>query len=208
MKNTLQLDNYIFLLILLFLYGTIELTASNVVTVTNQGCNYSVAIPAGWDTIPQTIIKERLQQYNVDLGIYPITQEDYFAGNYALFTFIPTLKSLNQLTFNQIVSDQKNLIHQGEVGNDTLRVRFIQTHSEVKDSTYSIYNRYEIRHNANSFNNCQLLRLTKFGYIMVLAYEKDTEGTIAIEEVSALLSESISIHPDYIYVEPRKKDSV
>jgi len=192
-------------LFLLFFYGNVEIKASNAVTILNKGCNYSINIPEGWDTIPNTVLQEKLKQYNADLGIYPITQKDYFNGNYALFVFVPTIKTLNLLTFEQIVSEQEKQKKQGEINNDTLHVRFIQAYPEVKDGAYSIYRYYKAQHRSDSLNTCQALRLTKFGYVMVLAYQKDIAGTIPIEKVSALLSGSISVQPDYIYSEPQKK---
>ena len=126
----------------LFFYGGIETTASNVVDILNKGCSYSVDVPEGWDTIPKTVLKEKLKQYDADLGIYLLSQEDYFSGNYAFFAFAPSIKPLNLLRFDQIVSDTKSQIKQGEIDNDTLRVRFIKMDLRKDDNAYSIYNYY------------------------------------------------------------------
>jgi hypothetical protein len=195
------------IVILLFFLVKTNIAASNVITILNEGCNYSMDVPEGWDTIPQAVIKEKLQQYtyNIDLGIFPLSQKDYFNGNYALIAFAPSIKSLNLSTFDQIVSETKKQMNQGEINNDTLRVQFIQTHTEVKEGAYSIYNYYKVWYHSDSLDNCELLRLTKFGYILVLAYKNGIAETMPIEKVSALLSKSISVQPDYIYSEPQKK---
>ena len=190
---------------LFFVCININANVSNIVTILNKGCNYSVDIPTGWDTIPKAVLKEKFKQYNVDLGIYPCIQKEYFSGNYALFAFIPTLKSLNLLTFNQIISEQKNLMKQGAIINDTLDVQFIQTDTEVIDGAYSIYSYYKIQHRSDLLNMCQAFRLTKFGYIMILTYQKEIAEAMPVEKVSALLSKSISVQSNYIYSEPQKK---
>jgi len=196
------------LLILFLIFGKAEVTASNVINISNSGCKYSVEIPEGWDTIPKIALQEKSNQYNIDLGIYPISQKDYFNGNYAFFVFTPTIRSLNLLTFEQIVSGIKNQIKQKEINNDTLQVRFIQTDTEDKDGIYTVYSYYKIQHRSDSLNNCQLFRLTKFGYIMVLAYQKDINETIPIEKVSALLSNPFPYSRIIFTLSLRKKDSV
>jgi hypothetical protein len=203
------MENTYFLLIVMgvILCGLscINISASVVVPINNNSCKYSVELPQGWDTIPKVAIKEKLQQYNVDLGIYPVNQKEFFSGNYAFFVFTPSIKSLNLLTFDQIASETKKQMNQAEIKNDTLRVCFIQTDTEVKNSAYSIYNYFKVWYRADSLDNCQLLRLTKFGYIMVLTYKKGIAEAMPIEKVSALLSKTISVQPDYAYSEPDKK---
>lgn len=198
---------FLFQLILFAIaFSTPELvkSAPKSVSLTNAACKYDVTIPEGWDTIPQAILKEKITQYSIDSGIYPIDQEDYFKGNYVLFVFTPSLKSLSSFSFNEIVQEIAAQNEHSEIENDTLKVTLVNFYPEIKDSTYSIHSHFQIRHNADLLRNAQMLRLTKFGYVSVLAYTTPA-GLLLPDEIVTLLSDAISVQPDYIYSEPEKR---
>jgi GTPase SAR1 family protein len=116
--------------------NNLNIPASTVVQINNKARKYTITLPQGWDTIPQSFLEERLKQFNVDLGIYPVSQNDYTNGNYALICFIPTLQSLNAFTFKQIVADIAKSNETSELKNDTMQVYFNQMNTEVRDEKY------------------------------------------------------------------------
>ena len=201
-----QKQRKIALLLLMLAVSSVCIVASppKTISVSHPTCQYDIHIPTGWDTIPQAVLRERIEVFDVDLGIYPIAQDDYFSGNYALYVFMPTLVSLNTLRFDQIVTEITAQNKQGEILHDTLQVSFLKTYPIKNENTYSIYSYFNVQTQSNSFDNCQMLRLTNFGYIMVLLYAKGKEA-LPIEEVATLLSNSVSVNPFFAYTEPEKK---
>jgi hypothetical protein len=182
--------------------------ASKVVSVNHQACKYIITLPEGWDTIPQSFLKEKeqLKPFNIDLGVYPVEQGDYTKGNYALVCFMPAVKTLNAFTFKQIVADMTKANNQGEIKTDTLQARFNKMNTVVKDGNFRIFSYYSIKKDTVAMESCQMLQPTKFGYISIMSYKKN-EGAVSMEELSALLSKTVTVHPDYKYAE-YKKDGI
>ncbi|MDR2131233.1 MAG: hypothetical protein LBP56_08765, partial [Odoribacteraceae bacterium] len=147
---------------------------AKIIPVYNTSCKYTIRIPDGWDTIPRSILKEKLKSspFSIDIGIYPVAQTDYFSGNYSLIGFIPTVNMLNQFHFTAIVNDITNMNKAGVIHNDTLHVSFENIEPVVKDTIYYINSYFSVVNKDDSLKNCQTLYLTKFGYVTVLSYEK------------------------------------
>jgi len=173
--------------------------------VNNGACKYSVALPDGWDTIPQTFITEKLQQQlKVDAAIYPVEQSDYTEGNYALIGFMLMLKSLNAFTFKQIVAEIDKSNRLGEIHSDTINIAYAGIDTLSQNGIYRIFSRFSIEKDTVTVKSCQMLFLTKFGYVSVVAYRKGNQGK-PLNEISALLTNIISVEPDYQYKEFEKK---
>jgi hypothetical protein len=172
-------------------------SASEAITVSLPLCHYELRVPEGWDTIPQQVLINRLKQ-KIDGGIYPISQEDYFSGNYSLISFIPTVNRLDKFTFDQIVADIRNANQQSEINNDTLHIHF----DHLQNDLYRIHSFFSVQRNADRVWNCQTLYPSKFGYVSVLSYEKS--GAMPINELLEQLSDMIRIQPEYRYSEPKK----
>jgi hypothetical protein len=186
-------------LIIIGLYAINIAEAVKIIHVHHSSCDYTVYIPDGWDTIPSNILKEKLKlsSVNIDLGIYPVAQTDYFSGNYSLISFIPTVNMLNKFPFAAIVEDIANMNKSSEVHNDTLHTYFENIEPIIRDTNYSVNSYFSIVNNDNSLKNCQTLYFAKFGYVSVLSYEK--EGAVPIRIVIGQLSDMIKIQPDYKY---------
>lgn len=53
------------------------------VDISHKGCKYSIDLPSGWDTIPHDTLKKIFPRLDLDMGLYPVSQKEYFTGNYA-----------------------------------------------------------------------------------------------------------------------------
>jgi hypothetical protein len=174
-------------------------------SIDNQACKYAITLPEGWDTIPQSFLKEKLKQFNVDMGIYPVAQGDYTKGYYALICFMPAIKTLNAFNFKQIVADFTKAGKQGEIiKTDSMQVRFNKMNTKVEEGDYYIFNYYSIWQDTVALESCQMFQPTKFGYISVMSYIKNNEAAVSIDELSVQLSKIVTVHPDYKYVEYRR----
>jgi hypothetical protein len=189
----------VMMLIIFFLCAINILEAGKIIPVNHTSCNYTVNIPDGWDTIPNSILKEKLgsSPFNIDIGIYPVTQTDYFSGNYSLISFFPTVNMLNRFEFNQIVEDIAKMNNSSTIHNDTLHVDFENIEPVIHNNNYYVNSYFLIVNNDKSLKNCQTLYLAKFGYVSVISYEK--EGAIPIKEILEQLSDMIQINPEYKY---------
>jgi hypothetical protein len=184
------------------LYG-IAVFASVFIPVSHDNtCDYTIFLPEGWDVIPMDTIKSKLQQQiNFDLGVYPVSQGDYFSGNYALISFMPSNSMLTGFSFNQIVKMIANLNEQSGIkNNDTLQVLYKKIVPDMQNNCIRSY--FSIVKDSVTMEHCQLLNLSKFGYVTVLLYQK-TSG-LPLDEAATQLAGMIQIQPDYRYQEPEK----
>jgi hypothetical protein len=179
-------------------------TAFAVVTIPvshGNSCDYIISLPEGWDMIPMDTIKSKLQQqFNFDLGIYPVSQGTCFNGNYALIGFMPSNKMLTGFTFNQIVKMIANLNEQSIIKSDTLQVHYKKIVPDMQN--ICIRNYFSIVKDSVTMEHCQLLYLSKFGYVTVLLYQK--AAGLPLDEIQTQLAGMICIQPDYRYCEPEK----
>ena len=90
------------------LYNALN-TCARSVDISHKGCKYSIDLPSGWDTIPHDTLKKIFPRLDLDMGLYPVSQKEYFTGNYALVGFMPVLQSLHSYSFDRIVSDMKEM---------------------------------------------------------------------------------------------------
>jgi hypothetical protein len=186
---------------LMNLYGVTVFAAVTIPVSHGDSGDYTVLLPEGWGVIPVDTIKSKLQQqFTFDLGIYPISQETWFSGNYALIGFIPAHSTLNGFTFNQIVKAVADLNEQSEIKSDTLQVHYEKTVPDMRNGC--IRNYFSIVKDSVTIAHCQLLYLSKFGYVAVLLYQK-TAG-VSLDEIQTQLAGMIQIQPDYRYREPEK----
>jgi len=65
------------------LYNALN-TCARSVDISHKGCKYSIDLPSGWDTIPHDTLKKIFPRLDLDMGLYPVSQKEYFTGNYAL----------------------------------------------------------------------------------------------------------------------------
>jgi hypothetical protein len=186
---------------LMNLYGITVFASVTIPVSHGNSCDYTVLLPDEWEVIPMDTIKSKLQQQiPLDLGIYPVSQESWFSGNYALIGFMPSNRTLTEFTFNQIVKAVANLNEQSEMKNDTLQVHYEKIVPDMQNGC--IRNYFSIIKDFVTIEHCQLLYLSKFGYVTVLLYQK-TAG-ISLDEVQRQLTGIIQIQPDYRYREPEK----
>jgi hypothetical protein len=197
-KNEMEKKRIIIMIITLLCVTNI-LSAAKIIPVNHTSCNYTVIIPDGWDTIPSNILKEKLKSssFSIDIGIYPVAQEDYFSGNYSLISFLPAVNMLNQFKFDQIVEDITKMNKSAKIHNDTLQVHFEKIEPVVRNNNYLTNSYFLIVNNDKPLKNCQTLYLAKFGYVSVVSYEK--EGAMPIAKILEQLSEIIQIHPEHKY---------
>lgn len=178
------------------------------VNVIRKGCEYSIHIPLGWDTIPRDTLKKMFFRFDLDMGLYPKTQKEYFTGNYVLIGFIPALHTLNSYTFNQIVADMRKMGDKNKNiwSNDSITT-YLDSIIPVNSSFgYWIDNYIVVHKGSFLLNGCQTLYLSKFGYIALTLYQKGNNAF----PVDSLLrdfdyTQIMKVRDDYQYVPPQKK---
>ncbi|GHT21772.1 hypothetical protein FACS189430_02410 [Bacteroidia bacterium] len=197
MKKTRKMHLKLAIMLTISHLSVTAIEASQTISVSHQACRYELQIPDGWDTIPQKALKEKMKQYSVDWGIYPVSQEGFFSGRYALIGFIPTAGTLNQFTPEQIAGNISKFNQQSEITNDSLQLKY----ENMTVANYRVLSYFAIRKNADTLRNCQLMYFSKFGYVSVLYYDKNKPP---IKELPDDLSNIIEIQQDYRYAEPAK----
>ena len=129
-RNTIQ---RIWIIIIMSFVG-IYTYGQDTIQVLQKSCKYTFVIPEGWDTIPRSVLMQKLPGYSIDAGLYPLQQQEYFKGNYILINFLPTIKTLNGFPFKQIEEDLVKMNEKSLLPNtDTLRVTYKGTESKKLD---------------------------------------------------------------------------
>lgn len=192
------------LLMIFFICG-MQIFAQQV-NVLHKGCRYAVNIPTGWDTIPNAILKEQFPQLNFDLGMYPVAQEDYFSTQYVLIGFSPTFNALNSFSFSQISDDIQKMSTQSNIDSDTLSVISDSIVPVNNHPNYWVNNYLTIRKDTSMVKSCQTLYLSKFGYITLMAYQKE-ESSMPVSSIVNIFTSTdiIQVEDDYKYFPPQKK---
>lgn len=178
------------------------------VEVSRPGCRYTVTVPAGWDTIPGDTLKKTFPGLNPDLGMYPASQAEYFAGSYALTGFTPTVHPLVSYTFGRIVSDMEMRNEQTEKAwsNDTIAARLDSIVPVGHDGTYRINQFFTLRKDSVCLKGCQSLYLSKFGYVTCLFYQKGSDALPVGSSPGGFFEPGIiRVSDEYAYIPPQKK---
>lgn len=175
------------------------------VHIRHKGCEYTVNIPTGWDTIPEVILKDKFPQLNPDMGMYPTVQKEYFADKYVLIGFLPTINSLSSFTFEQVVTDIRKMNAQTNLNNDTLAIRLDSMVAVNKYPNYWVNNYMTIRKDSSQLRACQTLHLSKFGYISFMTYQKK-EDTCLSEIIDTIATIGcLRVKENYRYIHPQEK---
>lgn len=201
MVNTMRKAWIIILLsfVVIYTYG------QDTIKVMQKSCKYAFVIPEGWDTIPKSVLVQKLPGYSIDAGLYPLQQQEYFKGNYILINFLPTIKTLNGFLLKQIRKDLVNINKQSLLPNtDTLKVTYKGTESKILDGYCHVYTLSSIVKDSVALECVQDLLLTKFGYVSLSGYQKES-GKYALSELLDIMTKGIQIQQPYKYVEPVSK---
>ncbi|MFK2338778.1 hypothetical protein ACIXMT_09575 [Bacteroides fragilis] len=109
------------------------------------------------------------------MGLYPVSQKEYFTGNYALVGFMPVLQSLHSYSFDRIVSDMKEMNDRTKNtwNNDSISTRLDSIVPVNSSPNYRINNYLTIRRDSILLKGCQSLYVSKFGYITLMLYQRE-----------------------------------
>lgn len=192
------------LLVLFPIYGI--QTFAQQVNILHKGCRYTVNIPAGWDTIPNIILKEKFPQLNLDAGMYPMSQKDFFSEQYVLIGFSPTINTLNAFSFEQVADDIRKMSAQTTLNSDTLSVISDSIVPVNNHPEYWVNNYLTIRKDSSLLKSCQTLYLSKFGYITLMAYQKK-EAPLPVSSITDIFTSTdiLQVEGSYKYIPPQKK---
>lgn len=203
-RNTIQ---RIWIIIIMSFVG-IYTYGQDTIQVLQKSCKYTFVIPEGWDTIPRSVLMQKLPGYSIDARLYPLQQQEYFKGNYILINFLPTIKTLNGFPFKQIEEDLVKMNEKSLLPNtDTLRVTYKGTESKKLDGYYHVYTLSSIVKDSVALECVQDLLLTKFGYVSLSGYQKEG-GKYALSELLDLMTRNIQIQQPYKYVESASKQHI
>jgi hypothetical protein len=191
-------------IVMLFLLVSHNLiNASTTIKINGKSCNYSIELPANWDTIPADTLTKRFGRGVFDIGTYNLKNKSYFEGGFVQYLFLPTLKSLNQMTFEQITEELKNSI---DFENKQ------SPHGPIKNVTDNFIadkERHVFRINGKLIsgkkerNYTQIILLTKFGFLKIFSYEA-VGAKSNNEQVNDLLSK-VEVSESYKYIEHASK---
>lgn len=203
-RNTIQ---RIWIIIIMSFVG-IYTYGQDTIQVLQKSCKYTFVIPEGWDTIPRSVLMQKLPGYSIDAGLYPLQQQEYFKGNYILINFLPTIKTLNGFPFKQIEEDLVKMNEKSLLPNtDTLRVTYKGTESKKLDGYCHVYTLSSIVKDSVALECVQDLLLTKFGYVSLSGYQKEG-GKYALSELLDIMTRNIQIQQPYKYVESASKQHI
>ena len=76
-RNTIQ---RIWIIIIMSFVG-IYTYGQDTIQVLQKSCKYTFVIPEGWDTIPRSVLMQKLPGYSIDAGLYPLQQQEYFLSS-------------------------------------------------------------------------------------------------------------------------------
>lgn len=191
-------------IIIMLSFVAIYTYGQDTIQVLQKSCKYTFVIPEGWDTIPKSVLVQKLPGYSIDAGLYPLQQQEYFKGNYILINFLPTIKTLNGFPFKQIKEDLVKMNNNLLPDTDTLRVIYKGTESKKLDGYCHVYTLSSIVKDSVALECVQDLLLTKFGYVSLSGYQKE-DGKYALSELLDIMTQSVQIQQAYKYVEPTPK---
>jgi len=170
-----------------------------------QSCKFSVTVPEGWDTIPQSALAQKLGKGVAVMGLYPKGKTDYFEEKYMVLSFLPTLNSLNNLPCKAIYDELKGMMKQNSIpNNDSIHVVYNGMDSLSAGDKFQIQSNTTIYKDSAIVNCQQILLLSRFGYICIAYYDKN-EIPSASDTVLQKLIQDIDIDNDYVYVEPHNE---
>lgn len=181
-------------------------TSAQQVRFLHQGCRYTVNIPAGWDTIPNGVLKGKFPQLNLDTGMYPASQKDYFSTQYVLIGFSPAMSTLNAFSFEQVADGIQKMGAQANLTGDTLSVTSDSVVPINNHPDYWVNNYLAIRKNSSLIKSCQTLYVSKFGYILLMAYQKE-EVALPVSSITDIFTSAgnLQVEDNYKYIPPQKK---
>ena len=189
------------------LYNALN-TCARSVDISHKGCKYSIDLPSGWDTIPHDTLKKIFQRLDLDMRLYPVSQKEYFTGNYALVGFMPVLQSLHSYSFDRIVSDMKEMNDRTKNtwNNDSISTRLDSIVPVNSSPNYRINNYLTIRRDSILLKGCQSLYVSKFGYIALMLYQKGNDA-LPIDSLLGKFNDSgcLKVDQEYRYTPPQKE---
>lgn len=191
---------------ILILIGIIcPISSATTIEVKTKSNIYTVKAPCGWDTIPRDTLNIRFGPDAIDIGLYKKGNETYFEGEYIQYIFLPTVKSLNQFSFEQITKDFEESISHTNKQPDIDSIQVVTYDFRVIKEQKCFYVNGTIKSNSKERNFTQCIIPAKFGFLKIIYYSsilgmRDT-NSISIQEVLA----NTVINENYIYTEPEPK---
>lgn len=170
-----------------------------------KSCKFSVTVPEGWDTIPQSALAQKLGEDVAVMGLYPEGKSDYFEEKYMILSFLPTVKSLNNLPFKEIFDEMKGMTKQSSIPNNhSLRVVYNGIERFSNEGKFWIRTSMAVCKDSASINCLQNLLLSKFGYISVTYYDKNFVASDPENAVQKIVQD-IEVDNEYKYDEPQEE---
>lgn len=214
MKNLkLMKDNYMNSIIksftMLFSLGIIcPLSFATTIEIKNKSCEYTVQVTSGWDTIPRDTLNNRFGIDVIDIGLYYKDNETYFEGEYMQFVFLPTVKSLNNFSFKQIVKDFKGSVSQTNNQSKVDSIYLLTHDFIVSEEQMCLYIYGTVKSDLKERSSIQAIIPAKFGFLKIIYYgsinEPKNENNFSIQKVV----ENTKICGNYSYSEPLAKSKL
>lgn len=179
------------------------INASTIIKINGKSCNYSIELPANWDTIPADTLTKRFGKGVFDIGAYNLKNKSYFEGKFVQYLFLPTIKSLNQMTFEQIAKELKNSIDLENKQSPHEPIKNISNNFIADKESYSFRINCKLISGKKERNYTQIILLTKFGFLKIFSYE--AFGTKPNNEQANDLLSKIKVSENYKYIEPASK---
>lgn len=182
------------------------INASTVIKINGKSCNYSIDLPANWDTIPADTLSKRFGKGVFDIGAYNLKNKSYFEGEFVECLFLPTLKLLNQLTFEQITKELKNSIDIENKQSSHGPIKNVTNNFIADKESYTFRINGKLISGKKERNYTQIILLTKFGFLKIFSYE--AVGPKRNNEQANDLLSKIKVSESYKYTEPISKSKL
>ncbi len=162
------------ILVILICYSSLVLSFaedSGTIKINRIYCKYSIEIPVGWDTIRTDTLINRFGKGIFDAGLYNSETKAYFNNSYIQYLFIPTIKPLNQLTFNQITKEVRNSINLSNRYSQDPKISLTVNNFKADPENHLFIISGKVASGIKERRYAQIILVTKFGYLEIMSYE-------------------------------------
>lgn len=178
------------------------------IEINNLGCNFTITVPIGWDTIPHNALVAKVgPSPNTAIALYNKSQ-DYFSSYYVYISFQSTKTSLSTLSFEDIFSEvDKSIENSPRNIGDSLTISNVRTTSNIHNQSYHILTEMLMENDTSKVESLQDLYLTKYGFININCYKKHG-CDVELAEIDSIISTNIIISDEYAYAPPVSNRSI
>lgn len=187
----------------LFLVSALSYCYGEDIRVEQTNCKFTISIPSGWTVFKDTLANTNGVNGRVLFASPLIEGAENQPDDYVMISFIPTIKTLNRLSFNQIRRSLKKQYNK-QIVTDSIRVTF-QGEEAVSFPTSHVSVSLLIERPSRVLECTQVLYPTVLGYISMTFYCAKTKECVSMSDMLDSFENALSIDEEYLYKEAKNK---